>query len=159
MRRFLMISAAVALLLATPSVANAQTTILAPEIIQALKPMRGLRPASQNLTVLFANGSAGLTPQAGRALEELGKALTSQELSGYRFRIEGHTDTVGAPELNKTLSAKRAEAVVAYLKSKFGIPPARLEAVGKGDSDLLVATPPQTAEPRNRRVQVVNIGS
>jgi hypothetical protein len=27
------------------------------------------------------------------------------------------------------------------------------------DTDLLVQTPPQTAEPRNRRLQVINIGT
>ncbi len=28
-----------------------------------------------------------------------------------------------------------------------------------GENGLLVATPPQTPEPRNRRVQVVNLGA
>lgn len=114
---------------------------------------------SVNLTVDFPNGSADLTPQAMATLDQLGKALGSTELANYHFRIEGHTDTVGSPAYNKALSERRAEAVVSYLTSKFGVQPARLQAVGMGDEGLLIQTPPQTPEPRNRRVQVVNLGA
>lgn len=114
---------------------------------------------SVNLTVNFATGSAALTPQARATLDQLGKALSSRELASYRFRIEGHTDTVGTPAYNKQLSEERAEAVVKYLTARFGVQPSRLEAVGMGEQGLLVPTPPQTPEPRNRRVQVVNLGA
>jgi outer membrane protein OmpA-like peptidoglycan-associated protein len=114
---------------------------------------------SVSLNVEFATGSAELTPQAMRTLNELGKALTSAELAGDKFRIEGHTDTVGSRALNQSLSEKRADAVVNYLIAKFSIDRARLEAVGMGEEGLAVATPPQTPEPRNRRVQVINLGA
>lgn len=114
---------------------------------------------SVDLTVDFATGSAQLTPQARETLDQLGKALSSNDLASYRFRIEGHTDTVGTTAFNRTLSEQRAAAVVDYLARRFGVQPARLEAVGMGEAGLLVPTPPQTAEPRNRRVQVVNIGA
>jgi outer membrane protein OmpA-like peptidoglycan-associated protein len=125
----------------------------------AAPPVAPAQKLSADLTVQFATGSAELTPQATRVLDELGKALTSRDLSAYRFRIAGHTDTVGTPEMNKALSDQRAAAVAAYLESKFGVPAARLETVGMGEADLAVATPPQTPEPRNRRVQVINLGS
>jgi OOP family OmpA-OmpF porin len=112
-----------------------------------------------NLTVQFATGSADLTPDATQTLDELGRALASKDLAAYRFRIEGHTDTVGSREYNRALSERRAEAVVNYVAKKFGVDPSRLEAVGMGEEGLLVATPPQTAEPRNRRVQVINSGA
>jgi outer membrane protein OmpA-like peptidoglycan-associated protein len=112
-----------------------------------------------NLTVNFATGSADLTPDAIRTLDELGSALSSKDLAGYRFRIEGHTDTVGSPEYNRALSERRAEAVVDYIAKKFGVEPTRLQAVGMGEQGLMVPTPQQTAEPRNRRVQVVNLGA
>lgn len=118
-----------------------------------------VKPPSVNLTVQFRSDSADLTPQAMRALDELGRALTSADLSAYRFRIEGHTDTVGTAESNKSLSERRAAAVAEYLEKKFAVSASRLETVGMGDTALLVATPPQTDEPRNRRVQVINIGS
>lgn len=112
-----------------------------------------------NLTVNFANGSAELTPDAIRALDELGRALSSKDLASYRFRIEGHTDTVGSRDYNKALSEHRAEAVVDYVAKKFGVDPSRLQAVGMGEDGLLVPTPPQTPDPRNRRVQVINLGA
>jgi len=114
---------------------------------------------SANLTVNFATGSAELTPQAIQALNELGRALSSKDLAAYKFRIEGHTDTVGTPDANRALSEQRAEAVVSYITSHFGVDATRLQAVGMGEEDLAVPTPPQTPEPRNRRVLVVNLGA
>jgi len=114
---------------------------------------------SASITVTFASGSAILTPDAERALAPLGRALSSQDLAGYRFRIEGHTDNVGTAGLNQALSEQRAASVREYLIMKFGVAPDRLVAVGLGDTQLLVPTPPQTSNAQNRRVQVVNIGS
>jgi outer membrane protein OmpA-like peptidoglycan-associated protein len=114
---------------------------------------------SINLYVPFDNGSAELTPAAIAALDELGKALSSSALSGYKFKIEGHTDTVGSKNYNIELSDRRANAVSAYLEQKFGVSQARLETVGVGEAHLLVPTPEQTPEPRNRRVTVINLGA
>ncbi len=114
---------------------------------------------SVNLTVQFATGSSELTPAATHTLDELGRALSSQALAGYHFRIEGHTDTVGTPEHNQQLSEQRANAVIEYLVSKFGVDRARLQAAGMGENHLLIATGQNVAEPRNRRVTVVNLGT
>jgi outer membrane protein OmpA-like peptidoglycan-associated protein len=135
------------------------------------QPLAAARPAaapataptaaapSANLTVNFASGSTDLTPQAIRQLDELGRALSSAQLADYKFRIEGHTDTVGTPESNRALSERRAQAVVAYISSKYGIAATRLEAVGMGEGNLAVPTGAQVAEPRNRRVQIINLGA
>ena len=113
---------------------------------------------SVDLSVQFATGSAGLTRRDG-TLDELGKALSSEALAGYRFRIEGHTDTVGSTEANMALSEQRAHKVVEYLHGKYNVDMNRLEAVGLGETQLLVPTPDQRSEPRNRRVHVVNLGA
>ncbi len=174
------------LLTLATSAALAQPSPSAVQIIDSLKPTGNLllggtrgvradgvptatpapvRPASHDpaepsasLTVNFASGSADLTLQAIQALDELGRALSSKELSAFKFRIEGHTDTAGTPEANRMLSEQRAQAVVTYIASHFGVEPTRLIAVGKGEEGLAVQTPPQTPEPRNRRVVVVNLG-
>ena len=112
---------------------------------------------SVDLNVQFATGSATLTPQAESVLNVLGQALTSPQLAGSHFRVEGHTDTTGSRPLNQSLSTRRAEAVVDYLSQKFGLRGDRLQPVGKGQDDLLVPTPDQTPEPHNRRVHVVNL--
>ena len=136
----------------------------APAVTQvASSRMVATPPASQgpsvNLTINFENGSATLTPDAVRTLDQLGQALASKDLAAYRFRIEGHTDTVGSAAYNRALSEKRAAAVVDYVAKKYGVDPARLQAVGMGEEGLLVPTPDQTPEPKNRRVQVINLGA
>ncbi|MGH7084580.1 MAG: OmpA family protein, partial [Acetobacteraceae bacterium] len=129
---------------ATPAVTPAATTPAAPSV---------------NLNVEFATDSATLTPSARQTLDALGEALSSQQLAAYRFRIEGHTDTVGSAPYNLALSQRRADAVAAYLERKFGIPSGRLETLGMGENGLLVPTPANTPEPKNRRVQVINLGT
>ena len=121
-------------------------------------PPREAAPAI-SLTVQFATGSADLTPEAIQTLDSLGKALSNQALSQYRFRIEGHTDTVGTRDYNKALSDRRAATVVDYIANNFHVDRNRLEAIGMGEDGLMIPTPAQTPEPRNRRVQVVNLGS
>lgn len=154
---------------ATPRVTGTKLTSAAtPAALQAASPSTsatteppsaGTAGPSVNLTVNFASGSADLTPEAVQTLDTLGQALSSPALAGYRFRIEGHTDTVGSPEANQALSQRRATAVVTYIASKFGVDAGRLVAVGMGEKGLLVPTGAHVAEARNRRVQVINLGS
>lgn len=124
----------------------------------ASQPPQAAAP-SVNLTVNFALGSAELTPQAVKTLDDLGKALSSDVLANFRFRVEGHTDTVGTREYNRSLSERRAAVVVEYIVEKFKVPANRLEPAGLGADRPLVPTADQVAEARNRRVQVVNLGT
>jgi OmpA-OmpF porin, OOP family len=144
---------------AQPQAAPAAQSQLPPRVASSKPTAEASANPTVNLTVNFATGSAELTPDAIRTLDELGRALASKDLAGYRFRIEGHTDTVGTRDHNQSLSERRAEAVVDYVAKKYGVDPSRLQAVGVGENGLLVATPPQTPEPRNRRVQVINLGA
>ena len=76
-----------------PAGAPALTTTTAPQGTAAI-----------SLTVTFASGSAELGPAAIGVLDNLGKALGSARLAGFRFRVEGHTDTVGQAGMNQMLS-------------------------------------------------------
>ena len=115
--------------------------------------------AAAALALPFQSGSAMLTPDAEKMLEALARALNAPELARYRFRIEGHTDTAGEAPVNLALSERRAAKVREHLVGRLGVAESRLDAVGLGETQLLVQTPDATAEPRNRRVQIVNIGS
>jgi OmpA-OmpF porin, OOP family len=137
---------------AAPQVAISRPAAAPPAVRETDAP-------SVSITVTFASGSATLTPEAERALAPLGRALASPELAPYRFRIEGHTDTVGDAAVNQTLSERRAAAVREHLSRVYNVDANRLVAVGFGASQLLVHTAQQVADPRNRRVQVVNIGN
>ena len=114
--------------------------------------------AAAALALPFPSGSAALTPEAEKVLEALGRALNSSELARYRFRIEGHTDTAGEAPANLLLSERRAATVRDHLINRHGVAAARLEALGLGETQLLVQTPDATSEPRNRRVQILNLG-
>ena len=140
---------------ATPAAASATLAAPAPRLAATAAPA-GVGAAS--ISVRFATGSSGLTAGATRSLDALGRALASPQLAPYRFRIEGHTDSVGSAELNRSLSERRAMTVRDYLSSRYGVDAGRLEAIGLGEGQLLVPTADETAEARNRRVQVVNLG-
>jgi OOP family OmpA-OmpF porin len=113
---------------------------------------------SANITVQFETGSDRLSAGATDILDHLGRALSSPELAKNEFRIIGHTDSVGRSDANQLLSERRAASVVDYIASHFGIDRSRLVAEGRGQSEPRVPTAPGVAEPRNRRVQIVNMG-
>lgn len=129
--------------------------------VQAPVPATTVSPdvGAASISVTFPSGSADLMPQAIAALTPLGLALASNDLAVFRFRIEGHTDSVGPREMNQSLSERRAAAVRDFLVQRFGISASRLETVGRGEDDLLVRTADEVSEQRNRRVQVVNLGN
>ncbi len=108
-----------------------------------------------DLRILFPFNSAALTPEATRQLDELGRALQSNELAAFRFEVAGHTDASGPDGYNVDLSERRADAVTVYLERDHGIEPRRLEARGYGKSHLLDAANPVSA--RNRRVEIVTL--
>lgn len=105
--------------------------------------------------VYFPFDSAELTPQARVELAALGRALASQELQPYSYLIAGHTDAVGQPTYNQSLSERRAAAVVQYLLEAFPIAPDRLISVGFGQARLNAPHDPRAAI--NRRVEVLLI--
>ncbi|HEY8156577.1 MAG TPA: OmpA family protein, partial [Myxococcota bacterium] len=99
--------------------ANIQIT----DITEALAVPRGTRieasaPPTIRLPIFFEFNSAQLRPEANQLLDKVSAALASGELETFRFSIEGHTDDVGSPEYNATLSAERAAAVQNYLLAK-----------------------------------------
>jgi outer membrane protein OmpA-like peptidoglycan-associated protein len=105
--------------------------------------------------VYFPFDSADLTPQARMELAALGQALSARELQPYSYLIAGHTDAVGQPAYNQSLSERRAAAVVQYLVETFPIASDRLISVGFGQSRLKVPGEPRAAI--NRRVEVLLI--
>lgn len=54
-----------------------------------------------------------------------------------KITVVGHADPIGPETYNQPLSERRAEAVKKYLVGK-GVDPARIETLGKGESELVV---------------------
>jgi OmpA-OmpF porin, OOP family len=69
--------------------------------------------------------------------------------------IEGHTDNVGSDANNMALSQRRADSVVTYLVDTLHIGPARLEAVGYGETRPLASNDTEEGKRRNRRIDAV----
>lgn len=67
--------------------------------------------------------------------------------------INGHGDTTGRSQYNLSLGERRSEAVKAYLVMK-GIPARVISTETEGEKDLMVPTPDDVLERRNRRVEV-----
>lgn len=123
--------------------------------IRVLRDTTPPKRASASLLITFETNSAELTPRAKRSLDVVGSALASDKLASFRFGIEGYADPRGAASRNLQLSQQRAESVRDYLVAAHHIDRARLEPVGKGDTDLLNKTDVAAAE--NRRVTLVNL--
>jgi outer membrane protein OmpA-like peptidoglycan-associated protein len=113
------------------------------------------KPAKVSLLITFDTNSANLTPTARKSLDVVGQALASDQLAAFRFAIEGHADPRGVPAANLRLSQLRAQSVRDYLIENMHIERARLEAVGKGDTELMNKASPEA--PENRRVTIVNL--
>lgn len=99
----------------------------------------------------FVQGKADLSDGAKFVLHDLAKVL--QKNPELRLRLEGHTSAEGDAAFNQKLSEARAQAAVAFLVEHEGIDAARLEAVGKGSSELKNAEDPMAAE--NRRTEFI----
>ena len=117
-----------------------------------------VRPSNERsigMDIKFATGSADLTPEAKAQLAGLGKALASRngKLGQKEIVIEGHADPRGSASLNKTLSEKRAEAVVKHLVAAYGVDGKALAPIGRGTAELKDAKNPEAAV--NRRVELV----
>ena len=102
--------------------------------------------------IFFDTGSDNIRAESTPTLKEMVSMLT--EHPDLSLTIEGHTDNVGDAQANLALSAKRAEAVKAYLVGK-GVSGDRLATKGLGATKP--AAPNTTAEGRqqNRRVELV----
>jgi outer membrane protein OmpA-like peptidoglycan-associated protein len=133
------------------------------DITSALAVPRGTRieplaPPTVRLPIFFEFNSATLRPEGTVLLDKVGAALSSSELGGFRFSVEGHTDNVGSESYNEALSEQRADAVKAYLMAQ-GVPEDRLGTIGHGEAQPVAKNESDSGRQRNRRVELINLGS
>jgi chemotaxis protein MotB len=111
---------------------------------------------------LFNPASARINIEATRdMLMRLATYLSSDELRGKKFRIEGHTDAVdidpaGPWEDNWQLSSERSRAVLRYLAA-LGIDERRFQIAGFADTVPLATNETEEGRAINRRVDVIII--
>jgi outer membrane protein OmpA-like peptidoglycan-associated protein len=110
------------------------------------------KAAAASLLITFGTNSATLTPRAKQSLDIVARALKSDNLTPYRFSIEGHADPTGNEGANLELSRVRAESVAMYLSEQHQVARTRLSTVGKGQAEVINLT--QIDAPENRRVTI-----
>jgi outer membrane protein OmpA-like peptidoglycan-associated protein len=105
-----------------------------------------------NVAVTFGFDKAVLTKEDREQLDAFAAQLGSAK--SYILEVTGGTDSTGPAQYNYDLSQRRADAVVQYLATKYGVAAHRFYLIGIG-KDKEVA-PNTTAEGRkqNRRVEV-----
>jgi OOP family OmpA-OmpF porin len=69
--------------------------------------------------------------------------------------IEGYTDEVGGDDYNMQLSQRRAESVVKYLETNFGIDSSRLSAKGYGKAKPTADNATDAGKQKNRRINAI----
>jgi OOP family OmpA-OmpF porin len=76
-----------------------------------------------------------------------------QDNPGIQLYIEGHTDNVGTPESNQTLSERRAAAVEEYILSKGG-DAGSIHTAGYGETQSVASNDTPNGRQQNRRVEL-----
>jgi chemotaxis protein MotB len=125
---------------------------------------RGETVAVLPTDILFASGSAELTPEGVAALADVAARLRA-EFPGREVRIEGSTDDkpIG-PNLQSTypsnweLSAARASMVARHLQWTHNLEGTNMEVVGLAQYHPLASNATPEGRQQNRRVRIAVMG-
>ena len=113
-------------------------------------PAETTQVTSLGTGITFETASARLTEESRELLDSVARILA--RYPSVNLLVEGHTDDSGDADINLKLSEQRARACTTYLASK-GIDPARMQAIGFGETQPLVPNDTAEARERNRRVE------
>jgi outer membrane protein OmpA-like peptidoglycan-associated protein len=104
-----------------------------------------------NSGILFDVGSASLKPVAGQNIDQL--AVVLNKYKDTDILIEGHTDSTGSENMNRSLSDNRASSVSRQLKSQ-GVSGGRVTTNGYGETQPVSDNGSVGGRAQNRRVEV-----
>jgi peptidoglycan-associated lipoprotein len=105
----------------------------------------------ERFLLYFEVGGAQLTPESLALLPGIIEKAAARP--AVDMSIIGHTDTAGKADANEALALKRAVTVADLFKEK-GLKVHALSVESHGERNLLVPTPDETPEPKNRRVEI-----
>lgn len=104
------------------------------------------------LYINFDTGKSIIKPESKPIIEQI--TLMMKSNPSLKIGVEGHTDNVGSPKSNKTLSDDRAKAVVSAIVAQ-GIDAKRLSALGHGQDKPIADNKTEEGRAKNRRVELV----
>ncbi|GBD38835.1 Peptidoglycan-associated lipoprotein [bacterium HR37] len=102
--------------------------------------------------IFFDFDKFDIRPDAEPVLQQNAEILKANP--DLRIVIEGYADIRGPAAYNLRLAQRRADAAKAYLV-RLGIDPARIEAVGKGETTKFAAGTTEEAYQLNRRAHFI----
>jgi len=106
------------------------------------------------IAVHFKNGSARLSPEAKAEIDAVADVV-SENLNGWLVAVGGYADSTGRTAGNRSLSERRAKAVIDYLVTKHGVPPYRVvQPFGFGSSDPVAENNTGEGRALNRRAEI-----
>jgi OOP family OmpA-OmpF porin len=136
---------------------NPKTIIITPHDIDANKSIiRNIKLTPKGETIvledlIFAQGKSAIDSKSYASLNEIAQMM--KENTTMEIQLEGHTDNIGSPKANLSLSQDRVNAVKKYLVSK-GIKKTRIQTKAFGGERPLANEMTPDARVKNRRVEM-----
>ena len=109
------------------------------------------RPQIPEHFLLYFTNETTLTDESKAKIAKILQAARERPVPDVA--VIGHTDTLASAAYNDKLALRRADAVAAMLR-QAGLQAHSLTTESRGKRDLLVKTPDNTFESKNRRVEV-----
>jgi len=119
--------------------------------VEVTRPSEGEIAVNLTNDILFDFNSSSLRPESRQTLADL--ASNFRNYPDEQVTIEGHTDSVGTPSYNQTLSEQRASAVSSYLSTE-GVPSGRITSIGYGETRPKASNDTPEGRQLNRRVEI-----
>jgi outer membrane protein OmpA-like peptidoglycan-associated protein len=119
--------------------------------VEVTRPSEGEIAVNLTNDILFDFNSSSLRPDSQQTLRDL--ASNFRNYPDEQVTIEGHTDSVGTPSYNQTLSQLRASAVSTYLATE-GVPSERITSIGYGETRPKASNDTPEGRQLNRRVEI-----
>ncbi|MDI9766266.1 OmpA family protein [Pantoea dispersa] len=101
---------------------------------------------------LFDSGKSTL--KAGSTKMLVNSLVGIKSKPGWLIVVSGHTDNTGNPQLNQTLSLKRAEAVRDWMRDTGDVPESCFAVQGYGESRPIATNDTPDGRALNRRVEI-----
>lgn len=101
--------------------------------------------------VYFEFDKSTLNVKGQQVVAEVAKGLS--QLSSYKVKLSGHTDTVASNAYNEILASKRAASVKAALVAQ-GVDATSITTAAFGETQNAVPTKDSVPEALNRRVEI-----
>lgn len=119
--------------------------------ISSKKCQKKFNSALKSSNIYFNSSSAVIKKSSYKVLKKI--ANVAGQCTSHKIRVHGHTDATGISRLNKSLSKKRAQAVVNYLVKK-GVSPKHVRVIGHGSSKPVASNKTAEGRKRNRRIEL-----